>query len=176
MKQLDLNQEEFMLMENILVKEWSERQSHYLVWIIHCKAKCALRYKCISGRVSQEVIENALSNKPLILEGGGGQLDFTHIDDLVEGITRTLIYKEARSKTFNITYGNARSISDLAKIIKKIIQLSSKAPAAKLKPKRGTLNITRAKELLNFIPNKPMELGYASFVNGILSNGIISKL
>ena len=122
--------------------------------------------RCISGRVSQKFIENALSNKPLILEGGGGgQLDFTHIDDLVEGITRTLIYKEARSKTFNITYGNARSISDLAKIIKKIIpEVELKeAPAAKLKPKRGTLNITRAKELLNFIPNKPIELGYAEF-------------
>ena len=122
--------------------------------------------RCISGRVSQKFIENALLKKPLILEGGGGgQLDFTHIDDLVEGIARTLIYKEARSKTFNLTYGNARPISDLAKIIKEImpdVQLID-APEAKLKPKRGTLIINRAKELLNFIPKKPIELGYAEF-------------
>ena len=122
--------------------------------------------RCISGRVSQKFIENALLKKPLILEGGGGgQLDFTHIDDLVEGITRTLIYKEARSNTFNITYGNARPISDLAKIIKDImpdVQLQE-APEAKLKPKRGTLEINRAKELLDFIPNKPIELGYSEF-------------
>ena len=46
--------------------------------------------RCISGRVSQKFIEMLLK-KPLILEGGGGgQLDF-HIDDLVEGIARTLI-------------------------------------------------------------------------------------
>ncbi|MDA9708860.1 NAD(P)-dependent oxidoreductase [Alphaproteobacteria bacterium] len=122
--------------------------------------------RCISGRVSQKFIENALSKKPLILEGGGGgQLDFTHVDDLVEGIIRTLIYEEARSKTFNLTYGNARPISDLAKIIKKIIpEVELKeAPAAKLKPKRGTLNINRAKKLLNFVPNKPIEIGYHEF-------------
>ena len=76
--------------------------------------------RCISGRVTQKFIENALLNKPLILEGGGGgKLDFTHIDDLVEGITRTLIYKVARSKTFNLTYGDARSISDLTKNYKR---------------------------------------------------------
>ena len=47
--------------------------------------------RCISGRVSQKFIENALAGKPLLLEGGGGgMLDFTHIDDLVEGITRSL--------------------------------------------------------------------------------------
>ena len=41
--------------------------------------------RCISGRVSQKFVENALSGKPLLLEGGGGgMLDFTHIDDLVE--------------------------------------------------------------------------------------------
>jgi nucleoside-diphosphate-sugar epimerase len=122
--------------------------------------------RCISGRVSQKFIENALSNKPLILEGGGGgQLDFTHIDDLVEGIIRTLIYKSARSKTFNLTYGSARPISDLAKIIEKIVPevKLEDAPEAKLKPKRGTLNINRAKELLNFIPSKPIEVGYADF-------------
>ena len=41
--------------------------------------------RCISGRVSQKFVENALSGRPLRLEGGGkGMLDFTHIDDLTE--------------------------------------------------------------------------------------------
>ena len=47
--------------------------------------------RCISRRVSQIFIENALTGKPLLLEGGGdGRLDFTYIDDLVEGQILTL--------------------------------------------------------------------------------------
>ena len=70
-----------------------------------------------------------------------------------------------RSKTFNLTFGNARPISDLAKIIKNIIPKVKiqEAPEAKLKPKRGTLLIDRAEKLLNFKPKKPIEIGYANF-------------
>lgn len=122
--------------------------------------------RCISGRVSQKFVENALSGKPLILEGGGGgMLDFTHIDDLIEGIVRSMVYKAGLSKTFNITYGNARYISDLAKIIKERIPdvKIENAPIAQDKPIRGTLEIDRAKKFLNFYPSKSLELGYGSY-------------
>ena len=122
--------------------------------------------RCISGRVSQKFVENALSGKPLILEGGGGgMLDFTHIDDLVEGITRSLIYKEGLSKTFNITFGNARYISELAKIIKEKIPeaIIKEGPKANNKPIRGTLEIDRAKKYLDFTPSRPLEKGYSDY-------------
>ena len=55
---------------------------------------------------AQKFIENALLGKPLLLEGGGGgRLDFTNVDDLVEGIIRALVLHGGRSRTFNITYG-----------------------------------------------------------------------
>ena len=122
--------------------------------------------RCISGRVSQKFVENALSGKPLILEGGGGgMLDFTHIDDLVEGITRSLIYKEGLSKTFNITFGNARYISELAKIIKEKLPeaIIKEGPKANNKPIRGTLEIDRAKKYLDFTPSRPLEKGYSDY-------------
>lgn len=122
--------------------------------------------RCISGRVSQKFIENALSGKPLILEGGGeGLLDFTHIDDLVEGIVRTLIYKEARSHTFNLTFGSARPILELASIIKEKLPetILEEAPKVDLKPTRGTLEINRAQNLIGFKPKKPIEIGYSLF-------------
>ena len=122
--------------------------------------------RCISGRVSQKFVENALSEKPLRLEGGGsGMLDFTHIDDLTEGIVRSMIYKGGLSKTFNITYGNARYISDLAKIIKEKIPkvIINEAPIANDKPIRGTLEIDRAKKLLDFYPKMNLEKGYADY-------------
>jgi len=127
--------------------------------------------RCISGRVSQKFIENALSGKPLRLEGGGGgMLDFTHIDDLTEGITRSLIYKGGLSRTFNITYGNARYISELAKIIKNKIPnvIIEEAPKANDKPIRGTLEIDRAKSILGFVPRLNLENGYANYCDWYL--------
>lgn len=123
--------------------------------------------RCISGRVSQKFVENALFGKPLLLEGGGsGRLDFTHIDDLVEGIARGLALEGGRSRTFNITFGNARTIADLAQIIKEYIPevILEERPAAPYKPKRGTLRIDRAAELLGFIPQKPLDVGYREYV------------
>jgi nucleoside-diphosphate-sugar epimerase len=122
--------------------------------------------RCVSGRVSQKFVENALLGKPLLLEGGGsGRLDFTYIEDLVEGMIRALCLEGGLSRTFNITYGNARTIADLASIIKEYIPdvLLEERPAAKEKPKRGTLLIDRAKEFLGFVPQHPLEKGYRKY-------------
>ena len=127
--------------------------------------------RCISGRVSQKFIENALMGIPLLLEGGGkGMLDFTHIDDLTEGIVRSLIYQEGLSKTFNITYGKARYISELVSIIKDRVPNAIIKEVSKKndKPIRGTLEIGRAKEFLNFVPKKSIEIGYAEYVDWYL--------
>jgi len=128
--------------------------------------------RCISGRVSQKFVENALSGKPLLLEGGGGgMLDFTHIDDLVEGMLRSLAVEGGRSRTFNITFGNARTIADLASIIKEIIPeaILEERPPAPEKPKRGTLHIHRAKEHLGFVPSRPLDTGYREYCSWYVS-------
>lgn len=122
--------------------------------------------RCISGRVSQKFIENALSGKPLLLEGGGsGLLDFTHVDDLVEGIVRAMAIEGGRSRTFNITYGNARTIAELAAIVKEAVPSVKfeERPAAPEKPKRGTLHIHRAREFLGFVPSRPLDSGYREY-------------
>lgn len=122
--------------------------------------------RCISGRVSQKFVENALSGRPLRLEGGGkGMLDFTHIDDLTEGITRSLALPGGLNRTFNITFGNARTIADLAEIIGNVIPNVSmeQAPPAPEKPKRGTLRTDRAKEYLDFYPSRPIDSAYKEY-------------
>ena len=97
--------------------------------------------------------------------GGGGMLDFTHIDDLVEGITRSLGLSGGRNRTFNITYGNARSIADLAAIIKSVIPevILKQAPAAPEKPKRGTLTTDRARQHLDFVASRNLDTYYAEY-------------
>ena len=120
---------------------------------------------------SSKIQENALAGKPLLLEGGGGgMLDFTHIDDLVEGITRSLALEGGLNRTFNITFGNARSIADLAEIIRRVVPEVSlqQAPPAPEKPKRGTLKTDRAQEFLGFLPSRPIDTGYKDFCDWYL--------
>ncbi len=122
--------------------------------------------RCVSGRVTQNFIEKALMGKPLPLEGGGdGRLDFTNIDDLVEGIVRGLGLEGGRSRTFNITYGNARTIAELAAIVKSVIPATrfEECPAAPEKPRRGTLEIGRAREFLGFVPTRGLDQAYREY-------------
>jgi nucleoside-diphosphate-sugar epimerase len=124
--------------------------------------------RCISRRVSQIFIENALAGRPLLLEGGGsGMLDFTHVDDLVHGILLALALPKAPdyTETFNLTYGNARSITELADVIRTVIPdvVIEERPRAEDKPIRGTLEIARAETVLGFSPRWPLEIGYRRY-------------
>lgn len=124
--------------------------------------------RCISRRVSQVFIENALTGQPLLLEGGGdGRLDFTYIRDLSDGITRALALHAGpgTSQTFNITFGNARTIAELAAIVKSIIPkaILEDRPRAMDKPVRGTLSTVRAEQVLEFKAQYPLEVGYKSY-------------
>jgi nucleoside-diphosphate-sugar epimerase len=124
--------------------------------------------RCVSRRVSQVFVENAMSGKPLLLEGGGdGRLDFTYIKDLVSGIIRSLALHDGpnTSQTFNLTYGNARTIADLAKVLEGVVPniTLEERPRAEDKPIRGTLSTKRAEEMLGFKAEWSLEEGYKQY-------------
>jgi nucleoside-diphosphate-sugar epimerase len=124
--------------------------------------------RCVSRRVSQVFIENAMRGLPLLLEGGGdGMLDFTYIDDLIQGIIRALALHPGKgySQTFNITRGHARTIADLASIVRQVVPdlTVEDRPRANDKPIRGTLSVERAKEQLGFEPEWSLEDGYLQY-------------
>ena len=57
--------------------------------------------RCVSRRVGQIFIENALVGKEIILNGDGSDcLDFTYIADLVRGIQNVIENDNARNQTF----------------------------------------------------------------------------
>ena len=124
--------------------------------------------RCVSRRVGQVFIENALQGKNLIINGDGEEkLDFTYIDDLVHGVIRVLKSKNSRNQIFNLTFGQGRKMLDLIKILKKNF------PSIKIKfnkrdklvPKRGGLNINKAKNLIGYKPKFPIEKGYQKYIN-----------
>ena len=124
--------------------------------------------RCVSRRVGQIFIENAIQNLKIKINGDGNdKLDFTYIEDLIEGIAICCHNKKALNQTFNITYGNARKINDLLEILKKEFPHTKieYTERDKLMPKRGTLSVNKAKNLLDFIPKVPIDTGYLKYIS-----------
>ncbi|NJD22536.1 MAG: NAD(P)-dependent oxidoreductase [Melioribacter sp.] len=129
--------------------------------------------RCINRRITQIFIENALQGKPLYVEGDGSErLDFTNVIDVVNGIILMLSKTEAINQTFNLTYGSGRTINELAQIVQKYfpnVKIEYK-PLDRLKPKRGTLDITRANKLLGYKSSISLESGGAEYIEWYLNN------
>ena len=124
--------------------------------------------RCVSRRVGQAFIENALRGKSLTVNGDGSDaLDFTYIDDLVQGIVLCVARDAALNQTFNLTYGNSRSLTQLAELVLSEfngVNLEHRARDA-LMPERGTLSVEKARTLLGYEPKFPIEVGFRKYIN-----------
>ncbi len=124
--------------------------------------------RCVSRRVGQIFIENALTGKEITLNGDGSdQLDFTYIGDLVRGIQNVIENDNARNQIFNLTYGEGRSLADMANIMKEQFpNLEIKyQPKDNLTPDRGTLSVEKAKAMIGYDPQFPLDKGYVDYIN-----------
>lgn len=124
--------------------------------------------RCVSRRVGQIFIENALNGANLRIDGDGQErIDFTFIEDLVQGVCRAIDNPKAINETFNLTYGSSRSIQDLVEIIRQNFPHVDIENVArdKLIPFRGTLNIDKAKDLLGYDPKNPIEVGFPKYID-----------
>ena len=124
--------------------------------------------RCVSRRVGQAFIENALTGIDLTINGDGEEsLDFTYIDDLIQGVILSIAKKEALNQVFNITYGASRKINELAEIVKNNFEAIKVKynPRDSLMPERGTLNVDKAKDLLGYKPSFPVEKGFIKYIN-----------
>lgn len=123
--------------------------------------------RCISRRVGQIFIENAIFNKPLKIEGDGSdKLDFTYINDLVGGVIRVIESKKSKNEIFNLTYGQSKPILKLIDILSSYfpnLQIE-KVSKDKLMPERGTLSNDKIKNLIDFKSSWPLEKGYRQYI------------
>jgi len=123
--------------------------------------------RCVSRRVSQIFIENTLAGKSIQIHGDGNErLDFTFIDDLVAGVVKVLENKSAENETFNLTYGESRSVSELANVLSEHVADAriEYMPKDRLMPDRGTLCIEKARDMIGYEPAYPIEKGYVEYI------------
>jgi nucleoside-diphosphate-sugar epimerase len=124
--------------------------------------------RCISRRVGQIFIENALFDKDLTINGDGKEkLDFTYIEDLTDGILNIINNKNSINQIFNLTYGEGREINEMIDILKESFTKLKvkKVDRDSLMPYRGTLSMNKAKSLLSFKSNWKLEKGYKRYID-----------
>jgi len=127
----------------------------------------------LPDRVISKFFEAAMTNKDLNVHNGANKVDFTYRKDAAQGIIDVSLSKE-NNQSFNITYGNARTLLDAAQTIVKITNSKSKIVDTgrnSLYPDRGTLNIDKARQLVNYKPTMSLEDGLESYY-GWLQNKI----
>ena len=130
---------------------------------------------CVSGRVTQRFVESAMQGEPLVVEGDGSErVDFTYVDDLTDGVARALASPAAENETFNLTCGNARSLLELADVVGASFPGTRVvfAPRDRLRPRRGTLCVDRARALLGYAPRVQLEQGIARCVHDLRTCGL----
>ena len=122
---------------------------------------------CVSRRVSQIFIESALVGDKLRVDGEGDErVDFSYIDDVVEGVIRAFAKPEGRNEAFNITTGNSRSLKELIDLVREHFPEVDVEYVERdaLRPYRGTLSIDKARRLLGYEPQHTLEEGLDKYV------------
>jgi UDP-glucuronate 4-epimerase len=120
----------------------------------------------IPDRVLSKFFAAAMNNRDINVHDADNRVDFTYVEDTADGIIRCALEKKAANKIFNITAGSATSLGDAAE---KIVKLTGSKSQIKdtgqnnLYPERGTLDISQAKNLLNYQPQHNFDQGIKKY-------------
>jgi nucleoside-diphosphate-sugar epimerase len=124
--------------------------------------------RCISRRVNQIFIEKAFQGETIQINGDGSdKLDFTYIQDLIDGTILAMDKEEGKNEIFNITFGGARSLAEVVEILKGYFEKMNVEylPKDKLMPDRGTLSVEKAKSVLGYESQYPIEVGLERYID-----------
>jgi nucleoside-diphosphate-sugar epimerase len=124
--------------------------------------------RCVSRRVGQIFIENALEGKTLRVDGEGEEkVDFTYVGDLVDGVIAAIDSEAARGEIFNMTAGRGRTLAELVSFVQRRfpeIEVEYIERDA-LRPFRGGLSIEKARSTLGYDGKMPLERGLDEYID-----------
>ena len=116
-----------------------------------------------SDRVIPLWIRQTLRGDKLVVYGKKKFLDFTYIDDTIDGITKMIDqFDNAKGTTLNIAYGKGLDLVSVAQGIRKLLKAKNEIVIEESRPGevwRFEGNITKAKELLGYEPETGIEDG-----------------
>ncbi|MFA6039795.1 MAG: NAD-dependent epimerase/dehydratase family protein [Candidatus Peribacteraceae bacterium] len=129
-----------------------------------------------SVRVVPLFIRRARANEPLTVFGKDKCLDFTYIDDTIDGIVRALDrFDTAKNGTYNIAHGEGTTLVHLAERIKELLGSSSALEVGASRTGevvRYVADVSRAKAALGYDPKVPFEEGIVKTVRWYEEHGV----
>jgi dTDP-glucose 4,6-dehydratase len=118
------------------------------------------------GRAVSNFVRQALAGEPLTVFGDGQQTrSFCYVDDLIRGIV--LLAESGEHMPVNIGNPDERTLLDLADLVKKMTGTSSEIVFEALRvddPMQRKPDITRARQILGWEPEVPLEEGLSRFL------------
>jgi nucleoside-diphosphate-sugar epimerase len=123
----------------------------------------------MNRRVSQIFIDKAMRKEKITIQGTDEALDFTYVRDIAKGFVLAATCASAIGETFNITAGSARTLMDYVMILKGYFPWLEYEVTERdsFRPKRGTLSIEKARNLLSYKPDYDLEKGIAEYIEFI---------
>lgn len=125
-----------------------------------------------SDRVIPLFITKSARGEPLTVYGEEKILDFTYLDDCVDGISRVIDqFPKAAGRTFNIASGEGTSLVELAR---EIDDQTPNSAEIRIEPTRNgevgefIADISAAKKLLGYSPSYGLEAGLSETVDWYL--------
>lgn len=128
----------------------------------------------IHGRVVQKACEAALTGEPFIASNPAETfIDFTWVGDLVSGLAAAGETRGLGGETFNLTFGGARSLEDLIGVVLReagALNVVRSSVGAGDRPRRGSLDVSRAHRLLGYRPLVDLEAGVRRYLAFLTSH------
>ena len=121
--------------------------------------------KDVEDRVVSKFLLTAMRDGVIQVNGGNETLDFTHVDDAVDGIVSAAISPYTDNEIYNVTRGSARSLLEAAQLAIKIVgkgTIQINKPDNNF-PSRGQLNISKAYNDFGFLPLTDIEQGFQEY-------------
>jgi nucleoside-diphosphate-sugar epimerase len=124
----------------------------------------------VVDRVLSKFIVKAKADETMSINGEGLALDFSYVDDVADGMILCATHSKAANETFNITRSIARTLVDAGNIIIDETNSNSELIVSENDgkyPKRGALDISKARDLLGFNPTVNIEEGLKQYIDSL---------
>ena len=122
-------------------------------------------------RVIPLFIQRISRRQPITVYGEAKTLDFTHVDDCIDGIIRgieLLLSGKETNHTINLAYGEGHSLVTMAKLVGETLGIE---PDMTVEPSRVgevthyVANIGKARAILGYNPSTPLREGIQSAID-----------
>ena len=126
----------------------------------------------VEDRVVSKFMLAALRDETLEVRGANERLDFTYVEDVVDGIAAASLSNNTENKTYNITRSKSVSLLEAAELIVKIVGKGkiNVIERANSFPSRGSLNIDAAKRDFDFNPVIDIDNGFSWYYQWITNS------